>query len=99
MIWFQIKIKVGDLLLLSYLLHYFFRFTNPSKHLWYVGNELIQNLHKPKVNAFSNFKLEALKILYGFLYPNSVQRDVVYPHSLQKLEGIIAIEDRYSSKL
>ena len=90
---------VEDLLLLSYLLYYFSRFTDPSKYLWYVGNKLIQNLHKPKVEAFSDSELETLKIVYGYLYPNSVQRDVVYPHSLQKLKSIIVIEDWYSSKL
>ena len=71
---------MGDLLLSRDFLYYFSRFTNSSKQLWYVGNELIQNLHEPTVEAFSNFELETLQIGYRYLYPNLDQRDVVYPH-------------------
>ena len=90
---------MGDLLLSSNFLYYFSRFTDPSKQLWCVGNELIQNFHEPTVETFSDFELETLQIVYRYLYPNLDQRDVVYPHSFQKLKDIIVIEDRYSSKL
>ena len=60
---------------------------------------MIQNLHEPAVEAFSDFELETWQISYRYLYPNLDQRDTVYPHSFQKLKDIIIIEDRYSSKL
>ena len=60
---------------------------------------MIQNLHKPTVEVFSDFELETWQIFYRYLYPNLDQRDTVYPHSFQKLKDIIIIEDRYSSKL
>ena len=47
----------------------------------------------------SDFELEALQIVYRYLYRNLDQRDIVYPHSFQKLKDIIVIEDRYRSKL
>ena len=71
---------MGDLLLSRDFLYYYSRFTDPSKQLWYVGNELIRYLHEPTVEAFSNFELETLQIGYRYLYPNLDQRDVVYPH-------------------
>ena len=72
---------MGDLLLSRGFLYYFSRFTDPSKQLWYVGNELLQNLHEPTDEAFSNFELETLQIGYRYFYPNLDQRDVLYPHS------------------
>ena len=66
---------MGNLWLPRDFLYYFSRFTDPSKQLWYVGNELIQNLHEPTVEAFSCFELETLQIVYRYLYPNLDQRD------------------------
>lgn len=69
---------VGDLLLSSYLLYYFTKFTDLLKQLWYIGNELMQNLQEPTVEAFSDSKLDTLKIIYWYLYPKLDQRGVVF---------------------
>ena len=86
-------------MLSSYLLYYFTKFTDLLKQLWYIGNELMQNLQEPTVEAFSDSKLDTLKIVYWYLYPKLDQRGVVFLPSFQKLKDIIVIEDRYSSKL
>ena len=65
-------------MLSSYLLYYFTKFTDLLKQLWYIGNELMHNLQEPTVEAFSDSKLDTLKIIYWYLYPKLDQRGVVF---------------------